>query len=1157
MDWIRSTILSYSPINGANSLGSSISSHSAQPQIPRIIVVNSEHQRQKYCGNKIRTCKYNILTFLPLFLFEQFHRYSNIFFLCIAILQQIPEVSPTGKYTTGIPFLMILSISAIKEIFEDIKRHRMDIEVNNYRIQTLIGNTFQICRWKQLKVGQIVKVYEGRPFPADIVILSSSEPLGMAYIETAQLDGETNLKIRQALPETSLLDFERMNHLNLELECEHPNRKVNEFIGTVHFGNDRLPLNITQFLLRGAKLKNCKWVCGVVVYTGHESRLLMNSAAAPIKTSGIDILTNQRILFLFFLLIMITVVSVIGSEFFNWILGKSFYIKLFHRWSFLWNALTFFILYNNIIPISLQVTLEVVRFFQAGYINQDLKMYDENVDIPANARTSNLNEELGQIKYLMTDKTGTLTRNVMKFKRCQIDGIDYGDDNHDEFSDGNLLKDLADGKENSNLIYEFMLMLACCHTVVPEHKENGEINFQATSPDEGALVRMAANNVFIFNERRPTEIFVQTPYGLESFDLLNVLEFTSDRKRMSVILKDKNNKIKLYCKGADNIIFDRLSSELNSSHSLESATQALNDYAQKGYRTLCFGMRELDSEFYLNWIEDFKTSSTSLEKREEKLAAVSERVECNLRLIGVSAIEDKLQENVPLTIRTLLSAGIFIWMLTGDKLETAIQISHSSSITSKDTKLMKIVEKSFEAVLAKLKFFINSANQYIESGTEFALVIDGGSLHHAFIGEARPFFSELIGKCQSVICCRMTPIQKAEIVHIVKVLKGSVLAVGDGANDVAMIRIANVGVGITGVEGLQAASASDYSIAQFQYLTRLILIHGTWNYERTVKVILYSFYKNICLYIIELWFAFFSAFSGVTIFERWSIASFNMFFTAWPPIILGLFDRPISQKLILKHPRLYQSFQKMAFSNYRFVLWVSLSLWHSLLLFFFNYGFYGDAILWSSGRIGGWLMFGNSLYSYVVTTVCLKALIECDSINFIIIVLCIGSIISWFVFLAFYSMIWPLIPINSDMKGMYQIMITSPNFWLGFVFIPLTTLLFDFVVKSICTTVRPSPREKLCSVEKKKTVGCHITDLSGGQIEEVRHTYDEMDPQLDQTSCSPLISRKNDTPNNSPYTSAHSNKQESCFQTSIKTPTENTSVNTNLHNTENYGTLNK
>ncbi|CAK5037103.1 unnamed protein product [Meloidogyne enterolobii] len=399
----------------------------------------------------------------------------------------------------------------------------------------------------------------------------------------------------------------------------------------------------------------------------------------------------------------------------------------------------------------------------------------------------------------------------------------------------------------------------------------------------------------------------------------------------------------------------------------------------------------------------------------------------------------------------------------------------------------------------------------------------------------------------------MTPIQKAEIVHIVKMLKGSVLAVGDGANDVAMIRIANVGVGITGVEGLQAASASDYSIAQFQYLTRLILIHGTWNYERTVKVILYSFYKNICLYIIELWFAFFSAFSGVTIFERWSIASFNMFFTAWPPIILGLFDRPISQKLILKHPRLYQSFQKMAFSNYRFVLWVSLSLWHSLLLFFFNYGFYGDAILWSSGRIGGWLMFGNSLYSYVVTTVCLKALIECDSINFIIIVLCVGSIISWFVFLAFYSMIWPLIPINSDMKGMYQIMITSPNFWLGFVFIPLTTLLFDFVVKSICTTVRPTPREKLCSVEKKKTVGCHITDLSGGQIEEVRHTYDEMDPQLDQTSCSPLISRKNDTPNNSPYTSAHSNKQESCFQT----PTENTSVNTNLHNTENYGTLNK
>uniref|UniRef100_A0A914HZA1 Phospholipid-transporting ATPase n=1 Tax=Globodera rostochiensis TaxID=31243 RepID=A0A914HZA1_GLORO len=1105
MDWLRAHFPCYSAIrdgtfasrtssmSSQQSLGSG-GSHTQQKRgaahgavTPRTIVVNGAHQPQKYCNNKISTCKYNVMTFLPRFLIEQFRRYSNVFFLVIAILQQIPDVSPTGYYTTAVPFLFILTVSALKEIFEDIKRRRMDIEVNNYKIEVLDiapalvagSDKIRVAKWKQLRVGEIIRVNEGQFFPADIVLLSSSEAMGMAYIETAQLDGETNLKIKQAVPNTvELTDVAQLRALNAQIECEPPNRRVNEFTGTLRVDNDEPALlSIDQFLLRGAKLKNCHWVFGVVVYTGHDSRLMMNSTRAPLKTSRIDVITNQRIAILSVMLVLITVISVINAEVYNrWLLGGHWYTGTLEKWSFWWNLLTFFILYNNLIPISLQVTLEVVRFFQASYINRDILMYDEVSDVSATARTSNLNEELGQVQFLMTDKTGTLTRNIMTFKRCQIGPVGYGDDNREDFDDPELRHDMTSGRNNNGAqIYEFLTMLATCHSVVPEREESGHIRFQASSPDEAALVRAAQNQGFTFHTRRLNKIVVETAGSDRTFELLNVIVFTSDRKRMSVILREKSAdaaaEIKLYCKGADNVIFDRLSKELNDRQMLNRCNDALNDYAQKGYRTLCFASAVLDPDIYAQWSRDFKTASTSaIEEREQQLGAVAEKIECNLRLIAVTAIEDKLQDNVPLTIRTLLDAGIRIWMLTGDKLETAVQIAQSSSLCHKDTELMVLTERKFDMVLAKLHEYTLKSHQYMLSKTAFALVIDGASLHHAVIGEARRVFAELVVNCHSVICCRMTPMQKAEVVGIVKSLDNNktVMAVGDGANDVAMIQAANVGVGISGVEGLQAASASDYSIAQFQFLRRLLLVHGTWNFERSVKVILYSFYKNICLYIIELWFAFFSAFSGVTIFEQWTIAMFNVAFTALPPIVLGLFDRPLSQRMILSHPQLYQSFQQMAFSNDRFFMWVGVSLWHSLLLFFLNFGFYSSGVVWAGGNTGGWVMFGNSLYTFVVATVSLKALLECDSWTWIIVGCSLGSILFWFIYLFIYSLIWPLLPLGSDMSGMFMIMVSSPSFWMALIFIPVTTLLFDFVVKSLCSSLWPSPRDRFCLMDKRR-----------------------------------------------------------------------------------------
>ncbi|CAG9539726.1 unnamed protein product [Cercopithifilaria johnstoni] len=1040
--------------------GSKIRQHISRTSTSRIIYVNQTSQPEKYRSNAISTAKYSVLSFFPRFLTEQFRRYSNVFFLIIAILQQIPNVSPTGRFTTAGPFIIILAVSAIKEIFEDIKRRKSDQTVNNYCATVLKGHEWKYILWKNLKVGDIVRVENNQMFPADLALLSSSEPLSIAYIETSKLDGETNLKIRQGLECTSdLIDAAAIKNFQCKIECEHPNQNLNEFTGTLHMQDLQRPLGIPQLLLRGARLKHTQWICGVVLYAGHDAKLLMNSKIPPLKQSRIDAITNQRILFLFLVLVVLALISAVGAYFFDHkVLMHAYYLgpRTKGPFDFFWNALTFFILYNNLIPISLQVTLEIVRFFQAVYLNNDIDMYDEKTDSCAVARTSNLNEELGQVKFIMSDKTGTLTRNIMKFKRCSIAGINFGNDETDDFQDRDLPELIKTSDEKAGSVKEFLRMMAICHTVVPERDESGELQYQASSPDEGALVRAAAVLGFVFHTRKPRCILVSELGEIKSYEVLNVLEFTSDRKRMGVVVRCPDGVLKLYVKGADSMIFERLRKDLPV---VDNCMIHLLDYASKGYRTLCFAMRVLELEEYKKWTQEFEKALISIDKRAEKLAECAEKIEKNLTLVGVSAIEDKLQQYVPETITALLAAQIRIWMLTGDKRETAINVARSAGLVHSSMKYWFIDGNSCDEVFEKL---CDCSIIVQPSTVHYSLVIDGSTLKYVVEPRCRKIFGNLAMICPTVICYRMTPMQKAEVVEIVREATNDViLAVGDGANDVAMIQAANVGVGIIGEEGLQAASTSDYSIAQFHFLRRLLLVHGAWNYDRGAKfqVILYSFYKNICLYLIELWFAIYSAFSGQTIFERWTIALFNVAFTALPPVMIGLFDRPLSDQMMLSYPGLYESFQKLAFTIGQFAMWIGLAVWHSLLLFFLSYAFLYNPVVWDNGRVGGWLMLGNSCYTFVVTTVCLKALLECNSWTVVILFSCFGSILLWFIFLSLYSLVWPILPIGEDMCGMAFIMLSSPFFWLALILIPIITLFTDFIIKTIRTTFAPSPRE--------------------------------------------------------------------------------------------------
>lgn len=847
---------------------------------PRIIQINNAPANavHKYANNHVSTAKYNFITFIPKFLFEQFSKYANLFFLFTAILQQIPNVSPTNKFTTVVPLAIVLLVSAIKESVEDYKRRMSDKGLNYSKTQVLQGSSFHETKWVDVKVGDVVRVESEEPFPADLVLLASSEPEGLCYIETANLDGETNLKIKQAIPETAhLVSPSDLSRLSGRVRSEQPNSSLYTYEATLTMnaggGEKELSLAPDQLMLRGATLRNTPWIHGIVVFTGHETKLMRNATATPIKRTAVERMVNIQILMLVSILIALSVISSVGdlvirktksSELAYLDYGDTNMVKQFFL-----DIFTYWVLYSNLVPISLFVTIEIVKYFQAYLINSDLDIYYDKTDTPSTCRTSSLVEELGQIEYIFSDKTGTLTCNMMEFKQCTIGGIQYGDDIAEDrraageddgeygIYDFKTLRRNMQSHPSQHLIKEFLTLLATCHTVIPERTGNNpdDIKYQAASPDEEALVYGAASLGYRFTNRRPRSVIFTTDDGRDSeYELLAVCEFNSTRKRMSTIFRCPDGKIRIYCKGADTVILERLHP---NNPIVETTLQHLEEYASEGLRTLCLAMREIPEDEYQQWHKIFDTANTTVSgNRADELDKAAELIEKDFNLLGATAIEDRLQDGVPDTIHTLQTAGIKIWVLTGDRQETAINIGMSCKLISEDMTLLIINEESADATRDNLQKKLAAVKTQANSGDvePLALVIDGKSLTYALEKDMEKLFLDLAVICKAVVCCRVSPLQKALVVKLVKRhLKSLLLAIGDGANDVSMIQAAHVGVGISGMEGLQAARSADVAIGQFRFLRKLLLVHGAWSYSRISRVILYSFYKNITLYMTQFW----------------------------------------------------------------------------------------------------------------------------------------------------------------------------------------------------------------------------------------------------------------------------------------------------------------
>ena len=845
---------------------------------PRIIQLNNTtaNASNRWASNHISTTKYNAFTFLPKFLFEQFSKYANLFFLFTAALQQVPNVSPTSKLITIVPLAIVLLVSAIKEMVEDTRRRSSDKTLNFSTGRVLKGSSFVDSRWVDIKVGDIVRVESEEPFPADLVLLASSEPEGLCYVETANLDGETNLKIKQGIPETApLLNPADLGRLSGRLKSEQPNTSLYTYEATLTMqagsAEKELPLAPDQLLLRGATLRNTPWIHGIVVFTGHETKLMRNATATPIKRTNVERMLNKQILMLVAILLILSAISTVGDLIVRATAGTKLqyldYTSFNAASQFFLDMMTYWVLYSNLVPISLFVTIELVKYYQAFLIDTDLDIYYPETDTPAICRTSSLVEELGQIEYIFSDKTGTLTCNMMEFRQCSIDGIQYSeivpedrramsDDDPNAVYDFPRLMSNLRSHPSGEVIHHFLALLATCHTVIPERKdEKSEIKYQAASPDEGALVEGALSLGYKFLARKPRSVIIQVDGQEYEYELLAICEFNSTRKRMSTIFRCPDGKVRIYCKGADTVIFERLAKD---NANVDVTLHHLEEYATEGLRTLCLAMREIPDQEFREWQQVFDKAATTVGgNRADELDKAAEIIEHDLFLLGATAIEDRLQDGVPETIHTLQTAGIKVWVLTGDRQETAINIGMSCKLLSEDMTLLIVNENNSSATRANLQNKLDAIRSQKATGGDLetlALVIDGKSLTFALEKDMEQMLLELAVMCKSVICCRVSPLQKALVVKLVKRnLKAILLAVGDGANDVSMIQAAHVGVGISGVEGLQAARNADVAIAQFRFLRKLLLVHGAWSYQRISRVILYSFYKNIAMFMTQFW----------------------------------------------------------------------------------------------------------------------------------------------------------------------------------------------------------------------------------------------------------------------------------------------------------------
>eukprot|EP00927_Polykrikos_kofoidii_P032216 TRINITY_DN27512_c0_g1_i1.p1 TRINITY_DN27512_c0_g1~~TRINITY_DN27512_c0_g1_i1.p1 ORF type:complete len:1537 (-),score=209.59 TRINITY_DN27512_c0_g1_i1:199-4809(-) len=958
----------------------------------------SINERNNGFPNFISNTRFTALTWLPKSFFAQFHRIVNVFYLYICVLCVLGSLgrspwnfSPFSWASMVIPVLTVMLWSALKDLYEDLVRRRDDKRENSRTAIRYdhVSKSLEEIQWGDVRYGDMLYIETDTTFPADLLLLRAAGG-HEAFMSTANLDGETNLKERYApelfsrchvsgpagttistrhrntflsamgqteAEDEALCFIQNVTYGRLTVSHGPPSACPMTFEALLHLEGFTCSAGNSNFFPRGCVLRNTPWAVGLVMYTGDETKTRLNTIPCRQKVSHVaeDLqvcvvgLLGFWAIWCFYCAAMSSVL--LPQQFSEYGPLVGCLIKFF----------TYNILFYVVVPISLYVAIEVMKIALSTQVARDPSMYAPSLDEPgildgAIVRHMELIEELGQVNVLFSDKTGTLTCNEMVFARCSVAGShELGDFRSTSQGLGvGVIKAraiLANQRDEACMEFRwFFLCLALCHSCQAEQitdprRQSGEskasasdsaVVYSGPSPDEVALVR-GAQLVGVVFEERDRRLTGGMPGGdlvvFESFSeqrrkytCLYELSFTSDRKRMSVVIRDPDGQVFCISKGADSVMLDLL--EVAPP---KSTLDHITIFSNQGLRTLIFAYTKIDPVFFETWDAAY-TQALLLEgtAKEQEIDRLSSEIETGLAIVGVTAVEDRLQDGVPQTIQALREALIRIWVLTGDKTETAVAVARSCALFSNSTPLVFVVDATncLDAILQ-----LRSARRALATTTtEGGLVLDGITVKYCLESvEACKLLYEVGMMCKTCICCRLSPVQKVQLIGVVRGMDPSLvtMAVGDGGNDVPMITGAHVGVGIRGQEGNQAVLSSDVAISQFRFLMPLLLCHGRRAYFKVSTVILFYVYKSFVVMSADVLFSYDSLFVGKKAFNEWLAMGYATCFTSWHAYVVLTFFEDVPDAVSLANPSLYCVGTEKAYLNGQlFATWILYAAWH-------------------------------------------------------------------------------------------------------------------------------------------------------------------------------------------------------------------------------------
>lgn len=612
---------------------------------------------------------------------------------------------------------------------------------------------------RDLRVGDILVLRKDQRVPADVVILKSisndvgeeeedAGTAGEAFIRTDQLDGETDWKLRIAPTLTQNMSPTQFEGLTITAAA--PSREVNTFVGSLQYKGAPTsydPANpVEQYSTQstGLSIDNTAWsntvlasnsttICAIL-YTGPETRAALSTSRSRSKTGLLEDEINNLTKILCFLTFSLSIILVALGGFESGghnskntkptdpedVVSGTWYIRI----------MRFLILFSTIIPISLRVNLDMGKSAYAWFIEHDKDIPDTVV------RTSTIPEELGRVEYLLSDKTGTLTQNDMELKKVHVGTVSYAGEAMDEVAsfvahgfhnsttsapattaeETGAITGTRGRREIGSRVRDVVLALALCHNVTPT-ADGDETTYQASSPDEIAIVRWteSVGLKLVHRDRKGMKLqSVETGEIVVRVKVLDVFPFTSEGKRMGIVVQFIDNDKKttqrdllgdheegessennaegdiwFFQKGADTVMTSIVASN-------DWLDEECGNMAREGLRTLVIGRKKLSPARYVDFSARHKSASQLLQNRDEEVAkVVAEYLEHDLELLGVTGVEDKLQKDVKASLELLRNAGIKIWMLTGDKVETARCVAVSAKLVARGQYIHTVAKRTY------------------------------------------------------------------------------------------------------------------------------------------------------------------------------------------------------------------------------------------------------------------------------------------------------------------------------------------------------------------------------------------------------------------------------------------------------------------------------